>query len=73
MEFTKEDYLRLTDSDKLELLEFVIDDIRLKDIDNPIKEINFNYFIDEIINKINNGEIDNPNLTVVKNGRKRIK
>ena len=44
MEFTKDDYLKLTDSDKLELLEFVIDDIRLKDIDNPIKEINFNYF-----------------------------
>lgn len=60
MIFTKEDYLKLTDSDKLELLEFVINDIRLKDIDNPIKEINFDYFIDEIINKINNGEIDNP-------------
>ena len=60
MIFTKEDYLKLTDSDKLELLEFVINDIRLKDIDNPIKEINFDYFIDEIINKINNGELENP-------------
>ena len=60
MIFTKEDYLKLTDSDKLELLEFVINDIRLKDIDNPTKEINFNYFVDEIINKINNGELENP-------------
>lgn len=60
MTFTKEDYLKLTNSDKLELLEYVINDIRLKDIDNPTKEINFDYFIDEIINKINNGEIDNP-------------
>jgi len=60
MIFTKEDYLKLSNSDKLELLEYVINDIRLKDIDNPTKEINFNYFVDEIINKINNGEIDNP-------------
>ena len=58
--FNLDSYNSLNNSQKLELLEFVINDIRLKDIDNPTKEINFNYFVDEIINKINNGEIDNP-------------
>ena len=58
--FNLDSYKALKDSDKLDLLEYVINDIRLKDIDNPTKEINFNYFVDEIINKINNGEIDNP-------------
>lgn len=50
---TKEEYLSLPDKDKLELLENVINSIRLQDKDNPTKEINMLYLIDLILENYN--------------------